>query len=91
LDEIDRQILEKQKKLTTANMMLDDDGVSKTLKMREPFPRWMFARLKYKCSITLLSLLEARKNDDNVLRLMKSLNLDIMKRNCIDIFNMFKD
>ena len=63
----------------------------KTVKIKVPFPRWMYARLKYKCSITLLSLLEARKTDDNVIRLLKSLSLDVLKRNQIDIFNMFQD
>ncbi len=57
----------------------------------EIFPRWMYARLKYKCTITLLSILEARKTDDNVQRLMKSLNLEILKRNSVDIFIMYKE
>jgi len=51
----------------------------------------MYARLKYKCTITLLSILEARKTDDNVQRLMKSLNLEILKRNSVDIFIMYKE
>ena len=49
----------------------------------------MFSRLKYKCSITLLSLLEARKSNDIVVRLMKSLNIDMLRRNIVDIFHMF--
>lgn len=49
----------------------------------------MYARLKYKCSITLLSLLEARKSNEVVLRLAKSLNLEMLKRNIVDIYDMF--
>ena len=49
----------------------------------------MYARLKYKCSITLLSLLEARKSNETVIRLIKSLNIDMLKRNIVDIFHMF--
>lgn len=51
----------------------------------------MIARLKYKCSITLISLLEARKDDDIVKRMMKSLNMDILKRNMADIYHLFRD
>lgn len=39
----------------------------------EHIPMYLIARLKYKCSITLISLLEARKDDDIVLRMNKSL------------------
>jgi len=55
---------------------------------------WQIARLKYKCSITLLSLLEARRNDDNVNRMMKSLTTEVLKRNITDIYrnlqNLYK-
>ena len=50
----------------------------------------MYSRLKYKCSITLLSLLEGRKSNDVVFRLAKSLNLDMLKRNIIDIYDLFR-
>jgi len=51
----------------------------------------MISRLKYKCSITLISLLEARKDDDIVKRMMKSLNMDILKRNMADIYHLYRD
>lgn len=50
----------------------------------------MYARLKYKCSITLLSILEARKSNELVIRLAKSLSFDMLKRNIVDVFDMFK-
>ena len=55
----------------------------------EKLQRWMVARLKYKCSITLISLLEARKDNDIVLRMFKSLHIDILKRNITDIYILF--
>ena len=50
----------------------------------------MYARLKYKCSITLLSLLEGRKSNDVIIRLAKSVSLDMLKTNIIDIYDMYK-
>lgn len=76
VDELDRNIAKSQ-------LVDDEDAVA-------PFPRWMQSRLKYKCSITLLSLLEARTSNDIVIRLIKSLNLDMLKRNIVDIFHMFQ-
>jgi hypothetical protein len=54
-------------------------------------PKYMIARLKFKCSVTLISLLEARKDNEIVLRMMKSLNLDIIKRNIIDIYHLYEE
>jgi len=51
---------------------------------------WQLAKLKYKCSITLMSLLEARKNNSNVDRMMKSIPIEILDRNLIDIYRLFK-
>ena len=50
----------------------------------------MYSRLKYKCSITMLSLLEARKDNEIVNRMMKSLNIDVLKRNISDIFYLYQ-
>ncbi|EAR92909.2 zinc finger, C2H2 type family protein (macronuclear) [Tetrahymena thermophila SB210] len=61
-------------------------------KNSDQLPRWEVAKLKYKCSITLISLLEARsKEDDIVPRMMKTLNIDIIRRNITDIYNQFVD
>jgi hypothetical protein len=38
-----------------------------------------------------LSLLEARRNDDILLRLMKAIQLDVLKRNITDIYELFMD
>lgn len=53
--------------------------------------KYLIARLKYKCSITLISLLEARKDNDIVQRMMKSLNSDVIKRNIIDIYYLYEE
>lgn len=47
---------------------------------------WQLARLRYNCSISLISLLEARNNDDIVYRMLKSMQVDIIKRNITDIY-----
>jgi hypothetical protein len=51
----------------------------------------MFARLKYQCSITLISLLEARKDNEIVNRMMKSLNVAAIKRNVSDIYYLYQE
>lgn len=51
--------------------------------------KWQWARLKYKCSITLMSLLEARKDESQVYRLMKSLPREVLRKNITDIYMMF--
>ena len=69
-------------------------------------PRWMISQLKYKviivmfntlmsffiqkCSITLISLLEARKDYDLLPRMSKSIHKDILTRNITDTYNMFE-
>ena len=54
-------------------------------------PKYMIARLKYKCSVTLISLLEARIDNEIVSRMMKSLHQDILKRNIVDIYHMYEE
>jgi len=51
----------------------------------------MIARLKYKCSVTLISLLEARKDNEIVLRMKKSLNMEVLKRNIIDCYIQYEN
>ncbi len=51
----------------------------------------MMSRLKYKCSCTLLVLMEARKDDEIVYRMMKSFNIDYIQRNLIDTYHVFQD
>lgn len=52
---------------------------------------YMFSKLKFKCSITLYSMIESRKDDDIVLRMSKSLQDDVIKRNLRDNFLMYRD
>ena len=54
-------------------------------------PKYMIAKLKYKCSVTLISLLEARVDNEIVSRMMKSLHQDILKRNIVDIYHMYEE
>jgi len=53
--------------------------------------RWMITRLKYKCSVTLISLLEGKQDAEIIGRMLKSLNITVLKRNIVDIFLMFMD
>ena len=43
-------------------------------------------QLKYKCSVTLLSLLEARKDNTNVLRMMKTLHSEVLNNNLTEVY-----
>jgi len=54
-------------------------------------PKYMIAKLKYKCSVTLISLLEARVDNEIVSRMIKSLHQDILKRNIVDIYHMYEE
>jgi len=58
-----------------------DNTEFKDLPNLEPY---MISKLKFKCSITLYSMIESRKNDEIVLRMSKSLQDDIIKRNLKD-------
>ena len=51
----------------------------------------MVARLKYKCSVTLISLLEARVDNEIVSRMMKSLHHEILKNNIIDSYYLYDE
>lgn len=53
-------------------------------------PIWMISNIKFKCSITLVSLIEGRKDNQIILRMLKSFNLDILKRNFVDVFIAYK-
>jgi len=64
--------------------------LNKNQKSNTGLKKWQLAQLKYKCSITLLSLLEARKDNSNVHRMMKSLPIEVLSRNYIDIFRLFE-
>ena len=87
-------MLNKQEKLKNDLDIISEDKDmklkdSETDKVEEELiPRWEISKLKYKCSITLISLLEARsKEDDIVPRMMKTLNIDIIRKNITDIYN----
>lgn len=47
---------------------------------------WMIAHLKYKCMITLLSLLEGQSDNYIITRLIRSLSIEILKENIISVF-----
>lgn len=89
IDEMDYKIMVQQmKNKKDTEALIFEEGIKKK-EVQKPFPRWMYARLKYKCSITMISLLEARKDNEIVNRMMKSLNIDVLKRNISDIFYLF--
>lgn len=89
MDDLDMQINNIKTNEKRDDFLSIEENSNKR-KLIQPFPRWMYARLKYKCSITLLSLLEARTSNDNVIRLIKSLNIEILKRNIVDIFHEYQ-
>ena len=41
--------------------------------------KWMLERLKYKCMILVTSLIEMKETDDILLRIMRSLPIDLLK------------
>ncbi|EGR27925.1 MIR domain protein [Ichthyophthirius multifiliis] len=98
IDDINLQIKKKKRKVQQDQKQqiqkveqIDKNKVQEDAE-DEPFPKWEIAKLKYKCSITLISLLEARqKNGDITSRMMKTLNIDIIKRNIVDIYHQFID
>lgn len=53
-------------------------------------PRWMIAFLKYKCSITLISLLEDREGGEIVFRIQKSILPETLKNNINNVFYLFQ-
>lgn len=44
---------------------------------------WMIVRLKYKVMILVLGVLEMRKDDDIIKRVIRALPLDILKDNMV--------
>lgn len=52
---------------------------------------WMLAHLKYKCMITLLSLLEGQTDNYVITRLIRSLNLEVLKENIISLYFSYTD
>ena len=72
---IDNKIKEQKKEITEQHAVKQKD-----------FPQWMYAKLKYKSTVAIKSLLEARKSDEVVIKMQKSINLDTIKRNLIDIY-----
>lgn len=51
--------------------------------------RWQLARLKYKCSVALMSLLEARKYERNVYRIINLIPSDVFQMHITDIYTEF--
>jgi len=56
----------------------------------ELMPIWMISNIKFKCSITLVSLIEGRKDNQIILRMLKSFHLEVLKRNFVDVFRLHK-
>lgn len=56
----------------------------------EDMPIWMISNIKFKCSITLVSLVEGRKDNQIIFRMLKSFNMEVIKRNFCDIFLLYK-
>lgn len=52
---------------------------------------WMIADIKYKCLITLLSLLEAQTGNYVITRMIRSLSLEILKENIISFYYSYTE
>ena len=52
--------------------------------------RWMLERIKYKCMILVCSLLEMKQGFNVVKRVIRSLPLEVLKRNLSDIYRRYK-
>ncbi|EGR30411.1 MIR domain protein [Ichthyophthirius multifiliis] len=77
--------------LDLASSLLSIDEVMEDQEAEKALPKWEIAKLKYKCSITLISLLEGRKKEDDiVVKMIKSINYEIIKRNIVDIYHLYK-
>lgn len=50
---------------------------------------WMISHLKYKCMITILSLLEGRKDKYAVTRMIRVFSMDIFKENLVSIYTAY--
>ncbi|CAD8111133.1 unnamed protein product [Paramecium sonneborni] len=89
LYEIDEIALEIQDEIIEDEEFLEDDN-QELFTIQKHLPRWMIAFLKYKCSITLISLLEDREGDEIIQRIQKSISNENLKSNISNIFYMFQ-
>lgn len=51
---------------------------------------WMLAHLKYKCLITVHSLMEGRTDSSIITRIIRAINLEILKENLVGIYVGFE-
>jgi hypothetical protein len=64
---------------------------TKSIQLNNELEDWQIARLKYKCSITLLGLLEGQHNQDNITRMFKQLQAKLLKDNISDIYMYYDE
>ncbi|CAG9317756.1 unnamed protein product [Blepharisma stoltei] len=60
---------------------------SQSAEQLETISGWMISHLKYKCMITLLSLLEGRNDNYVISRIIRAFNVEIFKENLISIYD----
>lgn len=53
---------------------------------REYLTGWMLAHLKYKCLITVHSLMEGRKDSSIITRIIRAINLEILRENLVSFY-----
>jgi hypothetical protein len=52
---------------------------------------WMISHLKYKCMITIHALLEGGTDSYIITRLIRALNIDMLKENLVNIYKAYKN
>ncbi len=57
---------------------------------KQGMDKWMVARLKYKTLVLILSLLEMRKDTGVIRRILRSLPVDVVKKNLAHVWKVYK-
>lgn len=87
-----RKTVAAKDKKTKAQKLIELSKTKKNNKIedRNQLKRWMLERIKYKCMILVCSLLEMKQGYNVVKRVIRSLPLEVLKRNLSDIYRRYK-
>ena len=67
-------------------MLSEENGFDDHGESREYVTGWMVAHLKYKCLITLHSLMEGRTDSSIITRIIRAVNLQILRENLVSFY-----
>lgn len=85
-----KTVSKKTKKKTKLIELSKAKKVFKTNENPNILKRWMLERIKYKCMILVTSLLEKKQGYNVVKRIIRSLPLEVLKRNLCEIYRRYK-